>query len=85
MMEHDNIQLIKEHFVAFWRGDIQGALNIVALNVDWQSPVTKTQSEKSPGRSYEHDWVMVFTLRDGKIIKHRHYYDTADVAVACRK
>jgi hypothetical protein len=39
---------------------------------------------RSTGRSYEHDWVMIFTLRDGKIIRHRHYYDTADVASACR-
>ena len=137
MMEHDNIQLIKEHFAAFGRGDIQSALSIVDDNVDWQSPVTRTHPEeitwaaprhsreevmqffkeladkvqpgkfeiigfivqgdkvvvegsnagviKSTGSSYEHDWVMVFTLRDGKIIKHRHYYDTADVGAAFRK
>lgn len=39
---------------------------------------------KSTGLSYEHDWVMVFTIRDGKIIEHRHYYDTADILVAFR-
>ena len=39
---------------------------------------------KSTGRTYEHDWVMVFTLREGKIIRFRHYYDTADIVVAFR-
>ena len=39
---------------------------------------------KSTGRSYEHDWVMVFTLRDGEIVRFRHYYDTADIVTAFR-
>lgn len=132
----ENIKVVKRLFEAFGKGDIQGALNTFAENVDFQSPVTchahpemswakprysrgevaaffkelaeKTQVRsmepreftaqgdrvivegkntgivKSTGRSYEHDWVMVFTIRDGKIIKHRHYYDTADVLVAFR-
>ena len=46
MIEHDNIQLIKEHFAAFGQGDIQKALSLVADNVDWQSPVTRTQPEE---------------------------------------
>jgi len=37
---------------------------------------------RSTGNAYEHDWVMVFTLKEGRIIRHRHYYDTADVVVA---
>ena len=134
--EEQNIQVVELIFEAFAKGDIQGALNTFAENVDYQSPVTrhahpqiswakprhsrgevaaffkelaeKTQVRsmepreftaqgdrvivegkntgivKSTGRSYEHDWVMVFTIRDGKIIKHRHYYDTADVLVAFR-
>ncbi len=28
------------------------------------------------------DWAMSFTLRDGKVIRMRHYYDSADVAAA---
>lgn len=35
---------------------------------------------RSTGRSYEHDWVMVFTVRDGQIVRHRHYYDTYEIA-----
>ena len=134
--EEQNIQVVKRNFEAFGQGDIQGALNTFAENVDFQSPVTRhahqemswarprhsrgevadffkelaekmlvrsmepreftaqgdrvivegknTGIVKSTGRSYEHDWVMVFTIQDGKIIKHRHYYDTADVLVAFR-
>lgn len=33
-------------------------------------------------RSYEHDWVMIFKIRDGKISQYRHYYDTADITSA---
>ena len=39
---------------------------------------------RATGRSYEHEWVMIFTIRGDKIVRHRHYYDTADVAVAFR-
>lgn len=38
----------------------------------------------STDRTYEHDWVMVFTLQKGKIARCWHYYDTADVAEAFR-
>jgi ketosteroid isomerase-like protein len=40
---------------------------------------------RSTGRTYEHDWVMVFTLRAGKIVRCRHYYDTADLVAAFRR
>ena len=134
MTTRENIQLIKEHFAAFGRGDIQSAMKMVAEDVDWQSPVSRTQPKeitwatpclsreevmqffkelsnkvqpekfeifgftaqddkvvvegrnagivRSTGRSYEHDWVMVFTILDGKIVRHRHYYDTADLITA---
>lgn len=39
---------------------------------------------KSTGKDYEHDWVMVFTVRDNEIIRFRHYYDTADIVTAFR-
>ncbi len=38
----------------------------------------------STGRNLEHDWVMVFKLREGKIVRNWHYYDTGDVLVAIR-
>jgi len=37
---------------------------------------------RATGRRYEHDWVMVFTVRDGQIRRFRHYYDPADIAIA---
>ena len=36
------------------------------------------------GRTYEHEWVMIFSIRDNKIIRFRHYYDTADLVGAFR-
>lgn len=37
---------------------------------------------RATGRPYEHEWVMVFTIRDGKIAQFRHYYDPADITHA---
>lgn len=34
------------------------------------------------GRPYEHEWVMVFTIRDGQVVRFRHYYDPADITQA---
>jgi len=32
------------------------------------------------GDRYDHDWVMVFTIRDGEVQRVRHFYDPADIA-----
>ena len=40
---------------------------------------------KPTGRKYEFDWIHVFTLRDGKIVQYRDYYDTAALVEAFRK
>lgn len=136
MNEQENVRVVQQLFAAFGKGSIPAALDILAEDVDWQSPVTRTRpgkiswakprhgrtevaeffkelSEKMQiermetldftaqgdrvlvegknggivrytGRTYEHDWVMVFTVRGGKIVRHRHYYDTADILVAFR-
>ena len=137
MNEQENVQVIKQMFAAFGQGDIPTILGILAEDVDYQSPVTRTEpveiswarprhsreevalhfkelaekvqpeplepleftaqgdrvvvegrnrgTVRSTGRTYEHDWVMVFTLRDGKIRRFRHYYDTADIMVAFQR
>jgi ketosteroid isomerase-like protein len=137
MNEQENVWTLKQHFEAFGRGDLPAALDFVADDVDWQSPVTRTESQniswakpchsreevslffkelyekvqpegmeifdftaqgdrvivegrnrgivKSTGLSYEHDWVMVFTFKNEKIVRHRHYYDTNDILAAFRK
>jgi len=37
---------------------------------------------RATGRRYQHQWVMVFTIRDRKIARFRHYYDPADITHA---
>jgi ketosteroid isomerase-like protein len=34
---------------------------------------------RKTGQTYEHDWVMIFSIRDNKIVRFRHYYDTGDL------
>lgn len=34
------------------------------------------------GKVYEHDWVMIFTIRDGQVVRFRDYYAPADIEVA---
>jgi ketosteroid isomerase-like protein len=34
------------------------------------------------GERYDHDWVMVFTIRDGKVVRFRHFYDAGDIEAA---
>jgi ketosteroid isomerase-like protein len=37
---------------------------------------------RKTGKNYEHDWVMIFTIKDGLIERCRHFYDTADITEA---
>jgi ketosteroid isomerase-like protein len=128
---NDTIKVVHELYASLERGDLPGAIELVAEEVDWQSPVTRTHSPEIPwsrvrctkkevteffkemgqrvkpegfklfqitaqddrvvvegqnrgtvhstGQKYEHDWVMIFSVRDGKIVRLRHYYDTADL------
>jgi hypothetical protein len=34
------------------------------------------------GQRYDHDWVMVFIIRDGTVVRFRHFYDPGDLEVA---
>jgi hypothetical protein len=43
---------------------------------------TNAGSVVETGERYEHDWVMVFTIHDGKVIRFRHYYDPGDIEAA---
>jgi ketosteroid isomerase-like protein len=134
MAEQENIDLVKNLFELFGKGDIPSAMDLFAEKVEFQSPVTgskhkhiswsrirrnkseigaffqelneKVQLEemivssftaqdervvvegknqgmvRSTGKGYKHDWVMTFEIRDGKITKNLHYYDTADLESA---
>lgn len=37
---------------------------------------------KATGRSFQSQWAMLFTLRDGKVAKYREYTDTGSIALA---
>ena len=45
MNEQENVWLLQQHFEAFGRDDLPAALDFVADDVDWQSPVTLTESQ----------------------------------------
>jgi ketosteroid isomerase-like protein len=34
------------------------------------------------GKRYMHDWVMVFTIHEGKVVRFRHYYNSGDIEQA---
>jgi ketosteroid isomerase-like protein len=127
-----NVELVKDLFAAFARGDIGYVIDAHADDVVSESPVSRTSalpwagtrtgrgelveyfeamaaqvrpeafhdlvftasddrvvvegtnagSVVETGERYEHDWVMVFTIQDGKVVRFRHYYDPGDIEVA---
>lgn len=40
---------------------------------------------KTTGRLFESDWAHLFTVREGKVVRLREYYDTAAIAAAFRE
>jgi len=136
MSEKENVQVVQEMYAAFGQKYMPAVLDTLSDDVDWQSPVTRTQPDeiswskprkgreevglffkemaekvhpdklepleitaqgdrvvvegknrgtvRSTGKPYEHDWVMIFTVRQGKIVRMRHYYDSIDIRVAFR-
>lgn len=34
---------------------------------------------RATGKKYGHDWVLVFRVKNGKIVSHKQYYDTAAI------
>ena len=125
----ENLQIVKNGYAAFGRGDVPGLLALLAEDVVWDMPgdgfpLTGTyrghegvasffqklgeQAEilefqprefladgnrvlvvgwesmkvRATGRGVEIDWVMSFTLRNGKIAKFREYTDTKAIADA---
>ena len=129
MGTQENVQIIKDAYAAFGRGDIPGLLALLTEDVVWDSPgeglplsgtyrgrdgvanfFQKLTQEaevldfqprefvadgdrvlvvgwermkvKATGRGAEIDWVMAFTIRNGKIAKFREYADTKAIADA---
>ena len=132
----DKVAVVEGFFAALERGELPAAIDLVADDVDWQSPVTRAHPPEiswssirrskqevaaffkqlgqtvkpegfeliqitaqddrgvvegknrgtvhNTGRTYEHDWVMLFIVQGDKIARFRHYYDTADLVGSFR-
>jgi ketosteroid isomerase-like protein len=39
---------------------------------------------KANNKTYEHNWVMIFTFNNDRVTKFRHYYDSADLVSMLR-
>ncbi|HET6145590.1 MAG TPA: nuclear transport factor 2 family protein [Candidatus Acidoferrales bacterium] len=125
----ENLQLVKEGFAAFSRGDLPGLIALMAPDVVWDIPGEGSplkgsyrgqegvasffqklgeQTEildfqprefvadgervlvigwervkvRATGRAVDLDWVMAFTVRDGKVAAYRQYTDTKAIADA---
>lgn len=119
----ENLQVVKNGFDAFGRGDLAGLLSLMAEDVVWDVPgdglplagryrghegvasffqklgieweIVDFQPRefvadgdrvlvvgwervrvKETGRGADVDWVMAFTVRDGKVAAYRQYTDT---------
>jgi uncharacterized protein len=131
MEDAQNIQLVKDAYAAFGRGDIQGILDQVDENVVWHgvygaAPHVPTAgvrrgkarvreffeqvaqhvsfsrfeprefltggdkvaalgrySATTPGgQAFEADFVMVFTIRNGKVVEFKEFTDSAAINAA---
>lgn len=125
----ENVQVVKEGYAAFGRGDIPGLLAQLSLDIEWHSPGTglplsgtyrghagvtnffqKLAQEaeildfqprefiaegdrvivvgserakiRATNRTIDLDWIMSFTVRNGKIAVFREYTDTKALADA---
>ena len=61
------------------------AMNVTRIIADGEYIAVEGMNRgtvRSTGTKYEHDWVMIFSFRNGKINRCVHYYDTADLVVA---
>jgi ketosteroid isomerase-like protein len=129
MSTQESLQVVKDGFAAFGRGDVAGLLDLMAEDVVWEIPGAglplagtyhgregvasffqklSAQAEiqdfqprefladgnrvlvvgwertklRATNRTVEVDWVMAFTVRDGKIASYRQYTDTKLIASA---
>jgi len=129
MGTQENLQVVKNGYAAFARGDVQGLLALFAENIEWIIPgaglplagtyrglagaatfFQKLTAEveilafeprefvaegdrvlvvgwerakvKATDRTYQADWVMAFTVQNGKVTKYHQYTDTQSIAEA---
>lgn len=82
----DELAVVEDFFAALRRGELAAVIELVA---DGQEDRVVVEGKNcgtvhATGRTYDHDWVMLFTVRDKRIVRFRHYYDTADLVDALR-
>ena len=128
MDTQENLQVVKDGYAAYSRGDIPGLLALLAEDIEWQIPgpglslagtyrgrdgvanffqkltaeieiqdfqprefvadgdrvlvVGWERAKVKANRTVELDWIMSFTVRNGKVAKFREYTDTKAVADA---
>ncbi len=129
MGTQENVQVVKDGYAAFMRGDVPGLLALLSEDVEWHIPgpglplegvyrghggvanfFQKLTQEsdildfqpreflaegdrvlvvgwervkvKATNRTAEVDWVMSFTVRNGKVVSFREYTDTKAIADA---
>jgi uncharacterized protein len=127
MSVQQNVQIVKDAYAAFGRGDIQGLLALFAEDIEWITPgegwplagtyrglagvadFFQKISEmveisfleprefvgqgdrvlvvgfssgrvKATNREFENNWVIAFTVRNGKVTNVREYIDTLALA-----
>ena len=69
MTEQENVQLVQELYAAPTEFLAQADRVVVLGSIRAQV--------KDTGRSYDNEWAMVWTLRDGKVAGWQIYEDTA--------
>jgi ketosteroid isomerase-like protein len=125
----ENLQVVKDGYAAYSRGDIPGLLALLSEDIEWHIPGAglplagtyrghngvanffeklalemdvldfqprefvaegdrvlvigwERTKVKATNRTFEADWVMAFTVRNGKVAKFREYTDTKAIAAA---
>jgi ketosteroid isomerase-like protein len=133
MNEQENVRLVQQAYECFGRGDVQGVLNSLSEQVEWQTPkpegvpfggeyrgrqgvarffadlkqhdeITRFEPRefiaqgdrvvacgvyactvRATGRKMESEWVHLFTIRNGKVVRFQEHFDTAAAMIAYRK
>ena len=76
LVEYSETMAAHVHPEAF--GDVVFTTSGDRVVVEGSNPRTVVAT----GERYDYDWVMVFTIRDGKVGRFRHFYDPGDIEVA---
>ena len=88
MSEQDNVQVIKDIYAAFGRGDIPAILAALGEYVAQGDRVVALGRyrfrARATGTSFESPWAMAWTFRDGKPVDCRVFEDTETQASAIR-